>query len=164
VDLLTGHLSGSAFSANCGWISLSNAVASVRTTTLQPGALAPNGLPIAWLLQNFGTTNISATADADGDGASNADEFHADTSPTKASSVFRITKITRGTTTPTYMTLVWNSESSRCYAVQRKSSLRDGVWTDFIALPFLGWSAVGFDDYNMTNNFYRVRAYRPVIP
>ncbi|HEU5395722.1 MAG TPA: hypothetical protein VFV81_01045, partial [Verrucomicrobiae bacterium] len=56
VDLATGKLSGYAWSANCGWISLSNSVAYVQTDGIQQGTLAPDGLPVAWLLQNFGTT------------------------------------------------------------------------------------------------------------
>ena len=63
MDLFTGNLSGSIYSANCGWISLSNATTLVRTDTIQKGALAPDGLPIAWLLQNFGITNVNADAD-----------------------------------------------------------------------------------------------------
>src|SRR5208283_5147146 len=53
VNLLTGQLSGSVWSANCGWISLSNAVAYVQTDYLYPGPLAPDGLPIPWLLTYF---------------------------------------------------------------------------------------------------------------
>ena len=84
VDLATGNLSGYAYSANCGWISLSNATAHVQTDTIQQGPLAPNGLPIAWLLTNFGTTNVSASADPDGDGMSNQAEYLAGTNPNPA--------------------------------------------------------------------------------
>jgi hypothetical protein len=45
--LLTGNLSGNIWSANCGWISLSNAVAYVQTDTLAPSQIDTNGLPIA---------------------------------------------------------------------------------------------------------------------
>src|SRR5208337_4934434 len=55
ITMITGQMSGYVWSANCGWISLSNAVVYVQTDTIAPGALAPDGLPIAWLLQNFGT-------------------------------------------------------------------------------------------------------------
>src|SRR5580658_3975665 len=48
VNLLTGQFSGYIWSANCGWISLSNSVAYVQTDSIRQGALAPNGLPIAW--------------------------------------------------------------------------------------------------------------------
>ena len=57
IDMITGAMSGWVWSANCGWISLSNAVAYVQTDTIQQGALAADGLPIAWLLSNFGTTS-----------------------------------------------------------------------------------------------------------
>ena len=63
VDLLTGNLAGYAYSANFGWISLSNASAYVQTDSLYPGPLAPNGLPIPWLLTYFGTTNVNPNAD-----------------------------------------------------------------------------------------------------
>src|SRR5207302_2872914 len=75
VDLFTGKFSGYAYSANCGWISLSNSVAHVQTDAIQQGALAPDGLPIAWLRQNFGTTNVDANADPDHDGQSNWQEY-----------------------------------------------------------------------------------------
>ena len=39
-----------------------------RPTPSQPGALAPDGLPIAWLLTYFGTTNVNANADPTGKG------------------------------------------------------------------------------------------------
>src|SRR6266446_9065722 len=67
VDLKTGRMTGYAYSANCGWISLSNAFAFVQTDTIAPGALGTNGLPIAWLLTYFCTTNVNPNADADGD-------------------------------------------------------------------------------------------------
>ena len=38
VDMSTGKLSGSIWSANCGWISLSNAVAYVQTDYISSGA------------------------------------------------------------------------------------------------------------------------------
>jgi len=91
VDLLTGRFTGSAWSANCGWISLSNALAYVQTDTIQKGALAPDGLPVAWLLQNFGTTNVMANADPDNDGQSNLQEYLAGTAPNNTSSCLRIT-------------------------------------------------------------------------
>src|SRR6185312_3424378 len=107
VDLLTGKMSGYVYSPNVGWISLSNSFAYVQTDTIQQGALAPDGLPVAWLLQNFGTTNVSAGADADNDGVSNANEYLAGTNPNNINSILRITSITRSTPTPAYTTLGW---------------------------------------------------------
>ena len=87
VDLCTGNFSGYVWSANCGWISLSNAVAYVQTDTIQQGALAPDGLPIAWLLANFGTTNVDANADPDDDGKSNTQNIWPAPIPTTATTV-----------------------------------------------------------------------------
>src|ERR1035438_3427902 len=81
VNLLNGQLSGSVWSANCGWISLSNAVAYVQTDTIQQGASAPDGLPIAWLLANFGTTNVNANADPTGKGMTITQDYLAGTDP-----------------------------------------------------------------------------------
>src|SRR6516164_1154548 len=85
VDLKNGRMTGYAYSANCGWISLSNAQAYVQTDSIAPGARGTNGLPIAWLLTYFGTTNVNPNADADGDGMSNLQEYLAGTNPTNPS-------------------------------------------------------------------------------
>lgn len=163
VDLFTGKLSGSVYSANCGWISLSNSFAFVQTTNIQKGALAPNSLPVAWLLQNFGTTNVNANADPDMDGQSTAQEYLAGTDPNNAASVLKITSFTRDTPTPTYTILQWNAVNTRYYVVQKRSSLNDGAWVDYVNFPLSGWSNVGLNDYN-PNEFFRVRAYRPLMP
>jgi hypothetical protein len=165
VDLLTGKLSGSVWSANCGWISLSNAVAFVQTGSIQKGALAPNGLPIAWLLQNFGVTNVDAHADADGDGVPNDGEYLADTDPNNDRDVLKITTYQRNVPIPDYNQIEWNSKPTRFYAVQSNPNLADSAgWLDCADFSSPGVSATGFYDYNPTNQFYRIRAYRPLMP
>ncbi len=161
VDLFTGNLSGNVWSANCGWISLSNSFAFVQTDSIQKGALAPNGLPIAWLLSNFGTTNINANADADGDGVSNGNEYLAGTTPTNAVSVLKVTAIVRAAPNST---LNWNAVNTRFYTVQTNSSLSSGAWNDFVAQNLAGWNNASFADTTATNRFYRIRAYRPLTP
>ena len=163
VNLYNGQLSGSIWSANCGWISLSNTFAVVQTDYIQPAPLAPDGLPIAWLLQNFGTTNVNAKADADHDGVSNGNEYLAGTDPNNAASVFKITAVTRGSP-PGHSTLTWNSVATRFYTVQTNASLNRGPWSDFTSQPTAGWSSASFVDADSTNEFYRVRAYRPLLP
>jgi hypothetical protein len=164
VDLGTGKLSGYAWSANCGWISLSNAVAYVQTDSIQQGALAPDGLPIAWLLANFGTTNVNASADPDHDGMSNLQEYIAGTNPNDASDCLRITSFKRNTLAASYNLFTWTSKPTRFYAVQYRSALNQNpTWTDYGYFSVPGVSGTGFFDYN-AQRFYRIRAYRPLMP
>jgi hypothetical protein len=163
VNLATGQFTGYAYSANCGWISLSNTFAVVQTDLIQPAPLAPDGLPIAWLLQNFGTTNVNANADPDGDGASNQQEYLAGTDPNNAASVFEVIFFNRphGTLTSD---IAWNAVSTRYYALQSRPSLTASNWTDLVNLPIPGLASISFTDTDNTNEFYRVRAYRPLEP
>ncbi|HTY88227.1 MAG TPA: thrombospondin type 3 repeat-containing protein [Candidatus Acidoferrum sp.] len=167
VDLRTGILSGYVWSANCGWISLSNAVAYVQTDTLWPGQLAPNGLPVPWLLANFGTTNVDANADPDHDGMSNAQEYQAGTNPNDANSVLRITaqSFAPGGTTAT---LTWNSVPTRFYYILKNPDLKTSNWTDSglgLIAPAPGTSTTdGFSDSSAPMRFYRVQAVLPLSP
>ena len=81
-----------------------------------------------------------------------------------AASALKITSITRGTLTPTDTTVIWNSVNTRFYAVQERPSLTDGAWVDYVSNPVLGWNSASFLDANPTNDFFRVRAYRPLTP
>jgi hypothetical protein len=164
VDLYTGKLSGYVWSANCGWISLSNATAYVQTTSIAPGALSTNGLPVAWLLTYFGTTNVDANADPDHDGMSNSQEYLAGTNPTNGNDYLRITSITHNPLPSTYVILQWTSQPSRFYAIQHNSVV-DGSspWADYTVFSYPGTEAAGFNDSN-TNDFYRIRVFRQLTP
>ncbi len=165
-NLLTGQLSGSVWSANCGWISLSNAFAYVQTDSVYPGSLAPNGLPIAWLLTYFGTTNVNADADLTGKGMTIGQDYLAGTDPTNINSVFRITT---ETFSPSGIsaTLTWNSVPTRYYYILKTPSLGSPVWTDSglgLVSPSAGsTTTVGFTDTTAPTCFYRVQAIRPLI-
>ena len=86
------------------------------------------------------------------------------TDPSNAASVLKIISFQRGTPTPSYTTLSWNSVPSRFYVVQKTPALVVGSWSDYLSQPVAGWNTVGFDDFNPTNDFFRVRAYRPLMP
>jgi hypothetical protein len=164
VDLYTGNLSGYVWSANCGWISLSNSMAYVQTTNISPGALSTNGLPVAWLLTYFGTTNINASADPDHDGQSNLQEYLAGTDPNNGTDYLHITSITHNALPSTYVILQWTSEPSRFYAIQHNSVVDGSLpWADLFVSQYPGTEAVGFDE-SSTNEFYRIRVFRQLTP
>jgi hypothetical protein len=168
INLLTGVLSGSVWSANCGWISLSNAVAYVQTDTIQQGALAPDGLPIAWLVSNFGTTNENANADPTGKGMTIAQDYLAGTNPNNVNSILRITaeSFSSGGTNAT---LTWDSVLTRYYYIQTTTRLNPPpVWVDsglgLVSPSASSTTTAGFTDTNTPMRFYRVEAVRPLTP
>ncbi|HVM48539.1 MAG TPA: hypothetical protein VMU04_10960 [Candidatus Acidoferrum sp.] len=164
VNLLTGQLSGYLWSANCGWISLNNAAAYVQTDTIRQGTLAPDGLPVAWLLSNFGTTNISANDDPTGKGMTIAQDYVAGTDPNNVNSVLRIIAEGFGPGGTT-ANLTWSSVPTRLYYIQKTASLTT-PWMDSglgLVSPAGGASTTtGFDDINAPTRFYRVQAVLPL--
>jgi hypothetical protein len=167
VNLLDGHLSGSVWSANCGWISLSNAVANVQTDALYPGPLAPDGLPVPWLLTYFGTTNVNPDADPTGKGMTIAQDYLAGTSPNTVTSVLRITSRTF-TAGDTHASLTWESVATRLYYVQVSTNLAAGTWTDSglgpIAPSAGPTTSASFTESSDRRRFYRVQALIPLPP
>ena len=167
INLITGQMSGSVWSANCGWISLSNAVAYVQTDSIQEGALASDGLPIAWLLTNFGTTNVNAGADPTGKGMTIGQDYLAGTNPNDSNSVLRITaeSFSSGGTS---VSLTWDSVPTRYYYILKTPGLGSPVWADSglgLISPFAGsTTTAGFADTTTPMRFYRVQAVRPLIP
>ena len=167
INMITGNLSGYVWSANCGWISLSNAVAYVQTDSIQPGALAPDGLPIAWLLTNFGTTNVNANADPTGKGMTIGQDYLAGTDPNNVNSILRITSgsFSSGGTSAA---LTWDSVPTRFYYLQKTIGLSSPVWNDSslgLVSPFAGTTtSASFTDTNAPDRFYRVEAVRPLTP
>jgi len=175
INMINGQMNGYVWSANCGWISLSNAVAYVQTDSITPGALAPNGLPIAWLLLNFGTTNINANADPTGKGMTIGQDYLAGTDPNNVNSIFRITAenisfFSGGFAGPSGTTaaLTWDSVPTRFYHIQKTTGLSSPVWNDSglgLVSPAAGaTTSASFNDTNAPARFYRVQAVRPLIP
>jgi hypothetical protein len=107
----------------------------------------PSGIdavPVEWMAMYFGSQQSSwpsTTADSDGDGMNNYQEFLAGTNPTNAASVLsvQISKTSPGQQsyqaqlsgqTPAGMYLIWNTQPGLTYQVQ--------VTTDFVSWSNLG--------------------------
>ena len=93
VDLLTGNLGGYAYGANVGWISLSNMMGHVQTDSLDLGPDTDGDmLPDAWELSHTNSLPVlSMDNDQDDDGATDKEEYLADTDPLDSDSLFVIT-------------------------------------------------------------------------
>jgi hypothetical protein len=167
VDLATGNLSGYVWSANCGWISLSNAFAHVQTDLLWPGPLAPNGLPVPWLLSYFGTTNVNPNADPTGKGMTIGQDYVAGTDPNNVNSVLRITAASFAPG-GTNVSLTWDSVPTRLYYIGKNADLGATNWLDSglgLIAPSGGTSTTDdFTDTSAPNRFYRVQAVLPLSP
>jgi len=168
IDMITGAMSGYVWSANCGWISLSNAFAYVQTDTISPGALDPDGsgLPIAWELQNFGTTNINPNSDPTGKGMTVGQDYVAGTNPNSATSLLEITEkfISPGGTNAT---LTWESVPTRYYYIEETTSLSPTNWiTNSVGLvsPQGTNTSQAITDASAPDRFYRIEALRPLTP
>ena len=168
MNLLTGKLNGFAYSANCGWISLSNAFAFVQTDVIAAGGdLDGDGMADAWeRLHLPGGTNALPGTDGDGDGHSNVQEYWADTDPVVTGDVLEIT-VLDGVTTGAPSSVTWDSELTRVYEVQKGTNLIFPVWTDSglgTVAPDGAFTTRAFADTNAPAGFYRVRAKRPLAP
>ena len=167
VNLLTGVMSGYVWSANCGWISLSNGVAYVQADTLYPGPLAPDGLPIPWLLTYFGTTNVNVNSDPTGKGMTVGQDYIAGTNPNNVNSVLRIT-VESFSIGGTNANLTWDSEPTRVYYILENTNLVTATWKDSplgLIAPSAGTTTTaGFKDTNAPVRVYRVEAELPLYP
>ena len=85
-----------------------------------------------WYEWNYAssTTGMVATADDDGDGASNADEAAAGTSPADIDSVLAITQILL---TNAAEVVRWSSELGMTYSLQRSTNLTTEAFSSFLA-------------------------------
>jgi len=131
----------------------------------QTGAYLPtgadadgDGLPDAWEYRYFGSiTGAFASADDDGDGKTNLDEYRANTDPRDASSVFRIQSIER---TGSLMRISLNTSPQRFYTLYRSPDLK--AWTA-IQGPIIGTDGILYleDTAAGPRGFYKVTASIP---
>lgn len=172
VDLKTGRLSGYAYAANVGWINLGEFSLSVATRVM-PGADADaDGLADHWEIAWFGLLeDAGPTTDFDKDGASDYAEYIADTDPTNANDLLRITDFSFDAgVAPVAAAVSFTSRPSRLYRVEFTADLATSSvgWTDSalgLFAPDAGDETTrAFDTLTGPRVFVRVRAERPLTP
>jgi hypothetical protein len=119
-----------------------------------------NGLNDDWEIQYFGYLGVDPTADPDGDGMTNYQEYLAGTNPTNPASCLRITG---RALTGNSAVVTWTTVGGKSYAVQASTEVNGG-FADFspvIAVPGTGEAVTNFVDVNALTywpaRFYRVR-------
>jgi hypothetical protein len=111
------------------------------------------GVPYEWMTNYFGAiTNLwpPATADSDGDGENNLQEFLSGTSPTNAASVLRV----QIAGTPQGMYLSWPTQPGRTYQVQVTTNL--ATWVNFGAPRFAAGAGDSIFVGSGSSGFYHV--------
>jgi hypothetical protein len=112
------------------------------------------GIPYEWMTQYFGSnTNLwpAATADSDGDGMNNLQEFLAGTDPTNAASVLRV----QLSNSPQGMFLSWPTQPGLTYQVQVKTNLTV-AWSSLGAPRFAAGTSDSIFVGGSPAGYYRV--------
>ena len=87
-----------------------------------------DGMPDWWEDKHFGgPTNADATADSDGDGFNDGDEWTANTVPTNDASYFQWLDIQRDSVPSNGHVVRWNAATGRVYSIYWTPSLTNGV-------------------------------------
>jgi subtilisin family serine protease len=126
-----------------------------------------NGLPDWWEQIYFGQpTGVNPTADRDGDGMTNLQEFFAGTNPSDPQSVFRISSIV-GEMNGTGFVVTWTAVSGMSYRVSYSASLA-GPWLSDLPNSQItaqsGQTSLSYTDTTAgvaSARFYRVQLVEP---
>ena len=134
-----------------------NQVVTTNTLVIRAAGYT-DGIPDIWWNQYFGTTTgVSGSADPDGDGFTNAQEYAAGTHPKDPASAFRITSIVReGTDT----TVHWSAAGQKTYQLQASPDLSALSWSNVAAPILTGAGATNASAVHGTNtgqHFYKVK-------
>jgi hypothetical protein len=134
----------------------------VITLADRSGSSMNDGIPDQWRLRHFGTVSnllSAASADADGDGLTNQQEYRAGTSPVDRASTLRLNSARNAKDAPAGVTLRWPSVAGKTYVMEWSPSLTDPVWVTLATgLQGTGWEMEYTDaEAGVEPKFYRVR-------
>jgi hypothetical protein len=117
-----------------GYGILNKAVADgLITLSPRTGSSLGDNIPDSWRLRYFGEIGnllSLASADADGDGVSNWDEFRAGTHPNRSDSMLKLLTNPEAGDASTGVTLRWPTVDGKRYVVECSTSLFDGEWNE----------------------------------
>lgn len=114
----------------------------------------------SWAAMHFGSAghpDAARTADPDGDGFNNEDEFAAGTDPRDATSVLRILQLT--VQSPTQAVLGWRSVSSKSYVIETAGDAQ-GPWSNLVTVGASGGTNTQSNislSASELKRFYRIR-------
>lgn len=164
-DLFTGQFHGYAYSANAGWILLGADL--LATSSIVRADTDEDGIGDEWELAYFGDlTAAGATSDSDHDGASDLQEYLADTIATDPGDhpSLRIASISQ-VADSSVTTLEWPTRDTRLYTLETSTTLLPGSWSslgDSVGTGFL--FAYNHQTVVEPKRFYRLGSKLPLLP
>jgi hypothetical protein len=128
-----------------------------------------DGLPDVWMTNYFGHTNGLASDhsrpqdDADGDGATNLDEYLAGTNPTNVLSVLRLV-FPPSPTADGVATFYFPAAPNKTYTAEYRDGLGSAGWSNLVSFDSLPTNRLiwvtNIPPSGVTNRFYRVETPR----